>query len=67
MTKRRPDYHNWSLQIPAVLWEALNRDADAKGVSVTKVLTGILADHYRVKAKDLPKPKRAGRPPKTSP
>lgn len=66
MTKRRPGYHNLSLQIPEVLWVALWREAEESGDSASKVLTRILARHYKVGKEEMPKPRKAGRPPKST-
>lgn len=67
MTKEREGYHNLSVQIPAVLWDALCTEAEGKEESATRTLTRILQKHYQVSRESLPKPKRAGRPPKKQP
>lgn len=65
MTKRRPGYHDMLAQIPDVLWEKLCEDAEREEESATKVLIRILARHYKISREELPKPKKAGRPPKS--
>jgi hypothetical protein len=67
MTKKRPGFHDLFAQIPLAVWDALSADAEAKGDSIARVLTEILRRHYKVPADKIPKPKRAGRKPRTPP
>lgn len=64
MTQEREGYHNLTTQIPQVVWDAISKEADLTGESAAKIITRIVAKHFRIKPDVLPKPKRAGRPPK---
>ncbi len=64
MTKERDGFRVLFVQLPEQLWELANRDADAGGESLARVVTRILAKHYKVNPASLPQPKRAGRKPR---
>ena len=64
MTKERQGFHNLFVQIPDVIWDALNGEADETGEAVTRIVTELLRKRYNISRDVLPKPKRAGRPPK---
>ncbi len=64
MTKSRDGFRVLFVQVPEVLFNALSRDADAEHGSLARVVTRILAKHYKVNPTSLPQPKRAGRKPK---
>lgn len=63
MTKKREGFRTLFTQLPTICWVALDADARARGESVAKRLTAILARHYKIKDDQIPKPKRAGRKP----
>lgn len=63
MTKKREGFHNFLVQLPDVVFAALDEDARARGESAARVATRILQRHYRIKDELIPKPKRAGRKP----
>ena len=65
MTKKREGFHNLLVQLPDVVFAALDADAQSQGESVARVLTRILQRHYRIKDDLIPKPRRAGAKPKT--
>lgn len=67
MVKPAPGYRVLFAEIPEVLWQKMLEESEGTGEPVNKMLARILAKHYRVAVKDLPKPKRMGRPPKKSP
>jgi hypothetical protein len=64
MTKARDGFRVLFVQVPEALWDAVNGDAEQEGGSLARVVTRILAKHYRVNPATLPKPKRAGRKPR---
>lgn len=64
MTKERQGFHNLFVQIPEAIWDALDGEADETGETITKIVTEMLRKRYGISRDELPKPKRAGRPPK---
>lgn len=64
MTKERIGFHNLFVQIPEVIWDALNGEANATGEPVARIVTELLRKRYGISRDSLPKPKRAGRKPK---
>lgn len=65
MVKEKEGYHTLFVQIPEVVWEAICKQADETGASVTYLVIQALAKNWRIGKDQLPPPKRAGRPPKT--
>lgn len=65
MTKARDDFKVLFVQVPEVLWERLDQCASESSASLASVVTKILAKHFKVDPSTLPKPKRAGRKPKS--
>jgi hypothetical protein len=63
MTTKREGYHNVFVQLPEACWDAVSREADESGESAAKVLSRIIAKHYKIPSSALPKPKRSGRKP----
>lgn len=63
MVTEREGYRTLFVQIPLPLWQALAAEADrAHDGSLTKAISRILQDRYKVPASKMPKPRRMGRP-----
>ncbi len=53
------EYHSLTIQLPKVIWDALRRDSSiGSRKSVTRIVTQVLAEHYRIERTQLPKRKR---------
>jgi hypothetical protein len=62
MVRKRDGFHAAGVEIPDILWQLLCEDAQARGESITRRLTLVVAAHYRIPASKLPRPKKVGRP-----
>jgi hypothetical protein len=63
MAAKREGFHNWLVQLPKSLWEALNREAEREERTATAQLAFILKQRYPEAA---PPPRPRGRPKKGS-
>ena len=50
------------MQLPALLWGLVEREAASKGLSATRAVVLALAERYNVPLDKLPKLKKTGRP-----
>jgi hypothetical protein len=55
------------VQIPVVLWEDLNAEAERERTSATQLLIRILARRYKRSPDELPARRKAGPKPKKTP
>ena len=55
---KRDGYYSLTIQLPEIVWDALRRDSDTGSRSVTRIVTDVLAKHYRIERALLPMPKR---------
>jgi len=58
--KDKEGFHKVGMYLPEIVWEAVQREARRQGQSAYKVMSLILADHFKVPRDKLPKPKKAG-------
>lgn len=65
MTAPREGFHNFLVQLPDVIWQRLCAEVEGDpSMSVSGLVSRILAKNFRIPLGELPKPKRAGRKPK---
>lgn len=59
----RPGFHDYALEMPDVIWQKLCDESEKTGKSIVKIIVGELQARYKIPEKDMPKPRRMGRPP----
>lgn len=63
MVTPREGYRTLFVQIPQPVWDALAAEADKSyDGSLTKAISTILRERYRIAAAKMPPPRRVGRP-----
>lgn len=67
MTRPRKDFELLFVQVPIVLRQMLDAESKAKGESMAKLVTAMLAKRYKVPMSSLPKYQKPGRKPKPRP